>query len=304
MSLKVSHLNKRFGKKQILKDVSFEVRPGEVLGFLGPNGAGKTTVLKTALGFLHADSGTVEICGYRLDQAYEKALSCVGGVIENPEMYKHLTGWQNLKLYANMHPNVTKQRIDEMARMMRLENRIHDKVKKYSLGMKQRLGLAQALLHDPAVLLLDEPTNGLDPAGIHELRNTLKTVAHQWKKAVLVSSHLLSEMELLCDRIIIIQEGTILGEMTQENLRRRGQTQGYIFAVDQGLKAQQQMSQYFEKAELRDETHLWLPVSRADIPRVLKYLLAHEINVYEVESEKNALESIFLEVTGGGQSIA
>ena len=186
-ALKIEHLNKSLGKKQILNDVSFETYKGEIFGFLGPNGAGKTTTIKVAVGMLSLDDGTISICGKDLKKDFEGAMSNVGGIVENPEMYKYMSGYDNLKQYARMRKGVTKQRIDEVVEIVGLSNRINDKVSKYSLGMRQRLGVAQALLHNPQVLILDEPTNGLDPAGIKALRDVLKKIAHEEKVSIIVS---------------------------------------------------------------------------------------------------------------------
>lgn len=200
---KVSHLNKTIGGRQILHDISFEAYAGEVFGFLGPNGAGKTTTIKIAVGMLSLDDGNIFINGTDIKKNFEKAMSNVGGIVENPEMYKYLTGMENLKQYARMRKGVTQERIDEVVKLVKLSNRINDKVSKYSLGMRQRLGVAQALLHRPKVLILDEPTNGLDPAGIKELRDILKETAHKENICVIVSSHLMSEMELMCDGSVL-----------------------------------------------------------------------------------------------------
>ena len=180
----IRHLNKTIGKRPILKDVSLECLPGEVFGFLGPNGAGKTTTIRLICGLIREDSGEIEICGTNLRKNFEKAMSCVGAIVENPEHYRHLTGWQNLQLYRNMRPGITEERMKEVVTLVGLENRIHEQVRRYSLGMRQRLGVAQALLHNPKLLILDEPTNGLDPAGIRQLRDILKKTAHEEGTAV------------------------------------------------------------------------------------------------------------------------
>ena len=174
VALKIEHVNKFYGKRQILHDVCLETNTGEVFGFLGPNGAGKTTLIKLIVGLISMDGGSVSICGADIDKDFEGALRNVGGIVENPELYKYMTGMQNLRQYANMRKGVTKERIDEVVELVGLSNRINEKVSKYSLGMRQRLGLAQALLHKPKVLILDEPTNGLDPAGTFEISNRIQ----------------------------------------------------------------------------------------------------------------------------------
>src|SRR3954470_2691442 len=208
--VKLNNVTKIIKGRTIIDSISFEVHKGEIFGFLGPNGAGKTTTIRMIVGLISISSGDIEIDGKSIKKDFEQAIKHVGAIVENPEMYKFLTGYQNLVHYARMIPGVSKERIDEVVRLVMLENRIDDKVKTYSLGMRQRLGIAQALLHKPSVLILDEPTNGLDPAGIRELRDYLRRLTRDEGISVVVSSHLLSEMELMCDRVAIIQNGKLI----------------------------------------------------------------------------------------------
>ena len=175
--LKCENLHKSFRKKEILKNVSLEVCSGDILGFIGPNGAGKTTTIKLILGLQKIDSGKVIINGYDIQKDFEKAIAKVGAIIENPDLYMYMSGYDNLKLISNLYPNVDLKRIEEVIDLVGLRNRIDDKVSKYSLGMRQRLGVAQAILHKPNLLILDEPTNGLDPEGIKDLRELLIRLA-------------------------------------------------------------------------------------------------------------------------------
>lgn len=208
--VEIQNVTKKFKGKTIIDSLNFNVNKGEVFGFLGPNGAGKTTTIRMMVGLISMTSGDIKISGCSIKKDFEKAISQVGGIVENPEMYKFLTGYQNLLHYARMSKGIKQTQIQEAVRLVGLSERIHDKVKTYSLGMRQRLGLAQALLHDPKVLILDEPTNGLDPAGIREMRDHLRILAKERDMAVIVSSHLLSEMEMMCDRIGIIQGGKLI----------------------------------------------------------------------------------------------
>ncbi len=237
--LKIENLNKSIGKRQILHDISFETYAGEVFGFLGPNGAGKTTTIKMIVGLLDVDSGNISVEGFDIGRNFEKAMRHVGGIVENPELYKYLTGMQNLRQYARMRQGITQQRIDEVVALVGLSNRIHEKVSKYSLGMRQRLGVAQAIMHRPKLLVLDEPTNGLDPAGIKELRDILKELAHKEKISVLVSSHLMSEMEMMCDRVGIIMDGKLIDVQTIDELisASSDNRQTYLFTVDDAPRA-------------------------------------------------------------------
>ena len=208
--LKCEHLHKNFGKKEILKDVSLELEKGDILGFIGPNGAGKTTTIKLILGLQSITSGTVKINGYDITSNFTNAIRNVGAIVENPDLYMYLTGYENLKLIANLYKGVGKERIDEVVKLVKLENRINDKVSRYSLGMRQRLGIAQAILHKPNLLILDEPTNGLDPEGIKEIRELLKDLAEKEEMAVLISSHNLLELETFCNKICIIKNGKVM----------------------------------------------------------------------------------------------
>ena len=208
--LKCDNLHKSFRKKEILKGVSLNVSSGDILGFIGPNGAGKTTTIKLILGLQKIGSGSVTINGFDIKKNFEKAISKVGAIIENPDLYMYLSGYDNLKLIANLYSNVDKPRIDEVVKLVGLENRINDKVGKYSLGMRQRLGVAQAILHKPNLLILDEPTNGLDPEGIRDLRNLLVKLAKEENMGILISSHNLAELESFCNKVCIIKNGVIV----------------------------------------------------------------------------------------------
>lgn len=304
--LKLSNINKNFGRKKIIDDVSFEVYAGEVFGFLGPNGAGKTTTIKMVMGFLSVDSGDIFINNYNSRKNYEKAMSYIGGIVENPEMYKDLTGMTNLKMYARLHDGVTRKRIDEVVELVGMEKRINEKMKKYSLGMKQRCGLAQALLHKPKLLILDEPTNGLDPAGIKELRDILKKLAHEENVAVFVSSHLMSEMELMCDRVAIINNGIILGVKTvKELLEQASGTVAYRFMVKPVDKAMELLqSKYSDKIKNSTEEYMDIEVEEEEVPEITATLATHGIGIFGVNKIETSLEDAFMKITGGGNHIA
>lgn len=215
--LSVHNVKKQIGGKPIIKDVTFEVRAGEIFGFLGPNGAGKTTTIRMLVNLIKPSSGEILICGEDIDRHPEAALRHVGCIVENPEAYSYLTGWENLEHFARMQHGIDKARICEVAAIVGLDARIHDKVKTYSLGMRQRLGIAQALLGRPKLLILDEPTNGLDPKGIKELREFVRMLANQGM-SLFISSHLLSEIQLMCDRVAIISNGRVLAAGTVDEL--------------------------------------------------------------------------------------
>lgn len=311
-ALKIEHLNKSLGKKQILNDVSFETYKGEIFGFLGPNGAGKTTTIKVAVGMLSLDDGTISICGKDLKKDFEGAMSNVGGIVENPEMYKYMSGYDNLKQYARMRKGVTKQRIDEVVEIVGLSNRINDKVSKYSLGMRQRLGVAQALLHNPQVLILDEPTNGLDPAGIKALRDVLKKIAHEEKVSIIVSSHLMSEMELMCDRVGIIANGKMLAIKTLSEFVEdtKGTTSTYKLEVDDADHAKEVIER-FTNVDINIENDNYLTIrissqSQVLISEINRQLIMNDVALIQsIKEETKSLEDAFIELTKeGGSQIA
>lgn len=217
--LEVRGLTKRFKKHTAVNDVTFNVRRGEIMGFLGPNGAGKTTVIHMITGLMKPDEGEVNICGINVQKDFERAIKNIGAVVETPHLYEYMTGKENIKLFAALYRNNDAQKVQEIIKLSGLENKLEQKVKDYSLGMKQRLGLAVALLSEPSLLILDEPTNGLDPASIRALRDFLKQYAHEKGCSILISSHILSEMQLLCDSVTIICDGTIRAVEDMENIK-------------------------------------------------------------------------------------
>ena len=305
VALKISGLNKTLGKRQILHDIAFEAYAGEVFGFLGPNGAGKTTTIKIAVGLLSLDEGDIEVGGYDIKKNFEKALAGIGGIVENPEMYKYLSGKENLRQYARMREGVTEERIDEVVALVGLSNRINEKVSKYSLGMRQRLGVAQAILHHPKVLSLDEPTNGLDPAGIKELRDILKKLAHEEGICVLVSSHLMAEMELMCDRVGIIANGKMLGVYTIEEMisASKSGTNEFMLDVDDAKKASSLLSGYTFTITDENRIDVALPEenARETIAKINKTLVENGIALYTVAPKENKkLEDVFIEMTQSG----
>ena len=303
----IKQVRKVIGRKTIIDNLTFDIFPGEVCGFLGPNGAGKTTTIRMMTGLMSITAGQILINGYDVQRNFEKAMARVGGVVENPEVYRHLTGYQNLIHYSRMYKGIGRERIDEVISQVGLEKRIKDKVKSYSLGMRQRLGLAQALLHNPNLLVFDEPTNGLDPEGIRELRDYLRLLAAVENISIFVSSHLLSEMELMCDRICIIQQGKLVeiqrvndflnGMDKQHNLRIRFVTEPLEEARTclMGMLGE-------ERVEL-DRSCLNVSAKRQEIPGLVAQLVQSGVDVFGVEVRAKTLEDKFLEVTGGNEIV-
>jgi len=309
--LKIENLSKYFGKRKIIDDISFETYSGEVFGFLGPNGAGKTTTIKMIMGLLSKDSGQIYINGIDVQKDFEGAMANIGGIVENPETYNYLTGLQNLRQYKRVRDGVTNARIDEVIEIAGLRNRINDKVKKYSLGMKQRLGIAQSIMHHPKVLILDEPTNGLDPAGIKELRDILKKMAHEENVGVFVSSHLLSEMELMCDRVGIIVNGKLIDVKTVAELTSSaGGELIYRFTVNPVGRAVEillSLGYTPEKITVADEkitvAERYIEVktdSEDKVNEINKAFINGGISLTGVTKLEHNLEEVFIELTNGG----
>ena len=291
--VELKNLSKTIKGKQIIKSLNLTFYPGQITGFLGPNGAGKTTTIRMMTGLMHPTAGEVIIDGVSLASNYEQAISKVGVIVENPEMYKFMTGYKNLVHFARMHEGVTKERIDEVIRQVGLEKRIHEKVSTYSLGMRQRLGLAQALLHRPKFLILDEPTNGLDPAGIREFRMYLRQIAETEGVSVMVSSHLLSEIELMCDRIAIIQNGALIDLREMDTV----ETSMYYIEATPKDKLAQLLTSY---TAVEHEAGFAVEIDKEQVPSLLKQLVTAELDVYALQPTQKTLEDQFLEMTGGG----
>ncbi|MBR5058763.1 MAG: ABC transporter ATP-binding protein [Clostridiales bacterium] len=301
-ALQIMNVTKTFGKKTAVDNVSFDLFPGEVFGFLGPNGAGKTTIIKMIMGFFRPDEGTIIINGFNRRTHYEAAMSSIGGIVENPEMYNTLSARLNLQMYARLHDGVTKERIDEVLELVGLSDRADEPIKKYSLGMKQRIGLAQALLHKPKVLILDEPTNGLDPAGIHLLRDILTHCAHEEGVAVMVSSHLLSEIQLMCDRIGIINHGKLLQICSIEDFVNQAQSASvYRIKTSNPAKAKEILSaKYNNKITNVNDDTLDIEIEEEQINECVRTLVASGSDILGVQKLESSLEEAFLEITGGG----
>lgn len=295
--VEIQNVTKVIKGRTIIDSISFEVHKGEVFGFLGPNGAGKTTTIRMMVGLIGITKGDIKIAGASIKTEFEKAISRAGAIVENPEMYKFLSGYQNLLHFARMSKGIRKEKIDEVVKLVGLTDRIHDKVKTYSLGMRQRLGLAQCLLHDPEVLILDEPTNGLDPAGIREIRDHLRMLAREKNMAVIVSSHLLSEMEMMCDRIGIIQSGKLIDV---QHVQEFVQGTEKLFEIEVGSieKAMAIIKESYPDLTVENTADaIMVPLVKDEIPLLVKKLVEADIFIYGIKEVTKTLEDRFLEVT-------
>lgn len=298
--LKIENLTKVIKNKKILDNISLTVNSGEIVGFLGPNGAGKTTTIKTVMGLFTITSGRITICGHDIVRDFENAMKNIGGIVENPDLYKRMTGRQNLEYFAALHGGVNKEHIDEVVSLVKMSQRIDDKVKNYSLGMRQRVGIAQALLHRPRLLVLDEPTNGLDPIGIKELRDLLKYLAHKAGVGVFISSHLLSEMELMCDRIYIIDNGVIIGEKTIDQVQEG--TEDDIFSYTFVTSDNEKVYEYFKSLDAncdRENGGVSVVMRREQIPGLIRAVVEMGVDIYAVNQAHRTLEQDFISMTTG-----
>lgn len=298
--LRLENVNKYKGKAHIIKNLSFSVEAGEVYGFLGPNGAGKTSTIRMIVGLNKPSSGSIYINGYDIQRDFKKAIRGVGAIVENPELYGYLSGYENLVHFAKMNDGVTHERIDEVVDLVGLKDAIHMKVRQYSLGMRQRLGIAVSILHRPSVLILDEPTNGLDPAGIKEIRHYIRNLAQQEGVAVIVSSHLLSEIEMMCDRICVIKGGKLI---TIQDLNDKEIANQYKFVLkvkpmDKAKDVLQQLS-FVKNIDVVNDA-LQLSIEEEHVPDMIHQLSQAKLSLYAFYREKVNLESRFFEMIGGG----
>ena len=297
-TIELSNVHKKIGNKEIIKGLTLSIRKGEVFGLIGPNGAGKTTTIRMIVGLIGITEGEVRILGHSIEHNFKEAIREVGAIVENPEMYPFMSGYKNLIHFARMIPGITKERIDEVVRIVGLEKPIHEKVKKYSLGMRQRLGVAQALLHKPSVLILDEPTNGLDPAGIREIRQYIRRLAEEEDVSVIVSSHMLSEIQLMCDRIGIIKNGELIAIEDVRTDQKANEQLAFtidVQPVDQALALLKTREDITIK---KSDDLIHIQCERALIPRLVQELVQQDISIYEITQTKDSVEDRFFDLIG------
>ena len=295
--LDVTNVTKAFGNRVAVNNISFTLHAGEIFGFLGPNGAGKTTTMKMICGLCSITKGSIRICGFDMPKDKEKALANVGALIENPLMYPNMSGMDNLKYYASLYKNIKTEDILKYSKVVGLEHRLKDKVKTYSLGMKQRLGIAQALLHSPKLLILDEPLSGLDPNGVKEMRDFLKTLAKEYNIAILISSHMLSDMEQICDTIGIINNGQLLEIRSMNSLKESAEGSSRIqIKVDYPNFAGKIIVNELQlRCELAGNKVLVF-ADESRINDITQKLVGYGISIFGIEIVSKSLEEIFLDI--------
>ena len=296
--LELKNVSKSFGKRKIIDNLNLEVEEGEIYGFLGPNGSGKTTTIKMILRLINSDSGEIKVNGYDTKKQFEKAMECIGAIVENPDLYKYMSGIDNLRLHARIR-NIDEKRIKEVLELVELKGREKDKVGKYSLGMKQRLGLALTLLHKPKVLILDEPTNGLDPAGIKKLRDILKEISHKEGVAVFVSSHILSEMQLMCDRVAVLDNGKIVKveKISDTNEEKEEVVEIKVRNIEKAVKI---LKEEFNLDVKIEYNKINITVRTEKLPEVIKKLAIADTEIQLVIPKEHTLEDIFFDATERG----
>jgi ABC-type multidrug transport system ATPase subunit len=294
--IEVNHLSKKFGDTLAVNDLSFTVNQGDIYGFLGQNGAGKSTTIRMLLTLIHPTAGNIKLFGKDLSANRSAILRQVGAVIEKPDLYKYLSAYENLSIFAKMSGiKVTRQLLMQQLQMVGLQDRAKDNVRTFSQGMKQRLGIAVALVHNPALVILDEPTNGLDPQGIADMRNLILRLSREMGKTVLISSHLLSEIELIASRMIILHKGKKMVEGNVTDLLDPAHT---LIEIDttNDAQAKQLLTQSEWAAFLQPGKPLQLMMDKANVPRVINFLVSGGVQLLSVNSS-HSLENYFLSLT-------
>jgi len=297
--LEVRGLCKRFGEITAVDELNLTIHPGDVYGFIGPNGAGKTTTIRMILGLIHSDAGEVKIFGYDLKRDYRRALSEIGALVESPAFYPFLSGYRNLRLFGDLSQRVSRERIYQVLELVGLSRRAHHRVRGYSQGMRQRLGIALALLHQPKLLILDEPTNGLDPQGIREVRNLIRRISQEEKITIFLSSHLLGEMEKLCNRVGIIYRGRLIAEGDVDELL--GKEQDFVeIQVENTESAQRFLKEKFAGLNPEIKKAGWLEFKKEnwDLAEINQALVQAGFKVNCIYPHRRTLEDLFVELTG------
>ncbi|MBK1810186.1 ABC transporter ATP-binding protein [Clostridium sp. YIM B02505] len=292
--LEVSNVYKDYQKQRALSDINITIKENEIIGFVGPNGAGKSTLMKIMVGLIPATKGNVRIMGYDIKKNRELALEKIGCTIETPYFYEYLTGRENLKIISNMYKDLSKENLIEVAKKVGIFDSLDKKVRAYSLGMKQRLALAQAIIMKPKILILDEPTNGLDPQGIVEFRNILKDI-NNGGCTIFISSHILSEIENICQKVIFINKGQIVKEKIMD--RNKEEFEDYVIRCSRinELYDLLQEKEYMNKSYINKDS-IYLTIKKNSIKDVIKVSVTNDIDIYYISEVKKNLETEFFDV--------
>lgn len=290
-SVKVRNVYKSINAKQILTNINFDIYEGEIVGLVGPNGAGKSTLLKVMTGLYSYDKGEIFYYDYNLKEDFEKAMSIIGTLIESPDLYKNISGKNNLKIFKSMFKDVDETTIEEIVKIVEMEKYLGKKFKTYSLGMKERLGIANALINKPKILILDEPTNGLDPVGVKKIFDLLKNMKDT---TIIISSHALSDIETICDKIIFINDGKIVDI---KMLKSEDEKKNILFEVDDYSKAKLLLNEYC----INDNLEVY--ETDSVISKLNKRLILNDINVYRITENKKTLENEFFDMVNKNDKV-
>jgi ABC-type multidrug transport system ATPase subunit len=300
--LKTENLCKSFGKRKVIDNLNLLVEAGDIYGFLGPNGSGKTTTIRLVLGLIYPDTGTVYVNGMNIKEQFNEAIANVGAIVESPSFYSYLSGRENLKLIANLYPNVGPNKIDEVLEMVKLTERAKDKVKTYSLGMKQRLGIAMALLNSPRLVILDEPTNGLDPQGMKEVKEMIMQLAKEQGITFFISSHLLHEVEQICTKVGVLKQGKLLAQEDVKQLLKSDYETIEVHTSDKD-KAMDALNacEFVKKHEL-SQNGVIVEIDKGNAAKLNQFLMSRDVMVGLLQPLNNSLEDFFFELTEGGNT--
>ena len=299
--LELTNLRKTIKGKKIVKGVNLTLYPSQIFGFLGPNGAGKTTTIRMIVGLIKPTEGSVTICGYSVAHDFVKALSNVGCIIESPDMYKYLTGMENLIQFAAMDKTISRQRIKDVVEMVGLQHRVNDKVTTYSLGMRQRLGIAQAIMSRPKLLILDEPTNGLDPAGITEFRNLIRKLAYEEGMTVFVSSHLLLEIQHMCDVVSIIKQGSVIKTANVQEIIHDDRIEWQLNNPEKAIALLREHWN-IDAAQLKKNTII-AGIGQHPLDKINECFIREGLALTYCSTKQNSLEDLFLDLTEGDEIV-
>ena len=297
--LKCITIKKQIKDKILVEDISFSIDKGDVIGLIGPNGAGKTTIIKLILGLMRLSYGEVKINGYDIKKDFVKAIEKVGAIVENPDLYMYLSGYDNLQITANYYKDISKERINEVIKIIGLEEKINDKVSTYSLGMKQRLAIGEAIINNPELLILDEPTNGLDIEGIVEMRNLIKDLSEQGI-AILISSHNLTEIDNLCNRIIAIKNGKIITNDSIENFKSESNIVSYELILNSLENIEKIILNY--KYEILKDNTIKVYISKENVSGLMQLLIQNNYQIYSVQESIMSSEEAFFKKVGDNKN--
>ncbi len=295
--LEVKNVSKMYGTKYVLKNININISKGEIFGFIGPNGAGKSTLMRIITGMTTPSDGQVFICGHSVQKDFEKAISNIGATIENTNLYGYMTAKQNLTYFASLYPNVSKDRVIDTLEIVGLKDRMNEPVKNYSLGMRQKLGLAQAMLHEPQLLVLDEPTNGLDAESVIKLRQILRKLVAEKNIAILLSSHNLSEVEQLCDTVAFVDHGSIIETRTMNKIKQETSNSARfrITLNYPNYSAKMIYLKFNIPVEVAGNSVL-VPCQETLLPKIIDALRVRDIQIYAINVETKSLEDVYIDI--------